>query len=119
MKKKSLNEVLMANCTNNEEYNELKAWVYKIPFFKDREEVTIELLETFLDKMCRKHGLMVSSYMPCHLKNEILWYSVPVKRIDTQECVKIISAATMREAMMKASLFMFAYVKKYNPKGVE
>lgn len=94
-------------------------WVRKIPFFNDREEITIELCETFLDKMCRKHGLMVSSYMPCHLKNEILWYSAPIKRIDTQECIKVISASTIREAMMKASLYMFAYTKKYKTKGMD
>lgn len=111
--KTKIDEILQLKLESPEDYETLNNYVRKIPFFRDREHITHELLEKFIDRVARKYPVMISSIMPCHLKNEVLWYSIPLKRTDTQECVKIISANTLYEALAKSAIYLYAYTRKY------
>lgn len=81
------------------------------PFSKEDGEVRLELIEKFLLKVCRKYVIKIQYIMPSML-SDTMYYSLSVKRDDTNEWLGSVYGKTIYEVLAKAAIMLYSKVKK-------
>lgn len=109
--------LLSLDCRKKENAEKVNKALMKIKPIQKRckdenKLVDIELLEDFVEKMCRKYDVKPQSIMPSYLDNESRWYSLSFITRKKHEWLDTTHAYSMWELFAKASIMLYVMIKQ-------
>ena len=85
------------------------------PFAKYSDEIVpLEMLEKFMCKLSIKYQIYPQYITPIYLKNEVIQYSISIKRTDTNDWLGSVYACCLYELVAKSCIKMYSDIKKEN-----
>lgn len=104
-----LSNLLQLDCREKENKRELNEALHKLPFFSDKEKITIFDVEKAINKIQSKYNIFLG-YILCVGAADGR-YSLMIKNPETQEHLRTLFAISIYEGLCKVLLFEYAYVK--------
>lgn len=108
--------LLSTDCRKEEGKRKINKALMKIKPIRKRHEdedeyVDIELLEDFIEKMCRKYNITIQSIMTSYLDEEVRWYSAGLMTRKERQWIDTMHGYTLWELMAKISIKLYVLVK--------
>jgi hypothetical protein len=107
--------ILNLDCSKEENLEIVKKALCKIqPLAKYSNidgRIPLEKIEKLIDKLCRKYHVHVQYMQPSHLKDEVLWYTVSIKRTDNHVWLGQCYGSSLYELWAKLAIKIYSDIK--------
>lgn len=103
-----ISKVISLDCKTKENRKILIETVANLPLFNDKD-VNVNTLEKAINKMSNKYPIILGYMLRCQ---DSSYWSAMIKETNHHECVKTIYGESIFEVFLKATLFMYVYIKK-------
>lgn len=108
-------DILSLDCRKEENKRIIQKALRKLKPFKryedDDDDIPQEKVEKFMEVLQRKYEVQIQYIMPAVVPNEIMWWTLSIKRTDNHSWLGSVYGHDMYETLCKAIIKMVSEIK--------